>query len=99
MRRSAGGMALATLPWVVYFGVHGALGDWFTAYFYDNLFLYKGEGGGLPALAQHLWWAVRDGLPAALLLAAFLLWALLTRRFAAAGGRGRTGRGGWPLPV
>ena len=43
-----GGMALATLPWVVYFGVHGALGDWFTAYFYDNLFLYKGEGGGLP---------------------------------------------------
>ena len=86
LRRSAGGMALATLPWVVYFGVHGALGDWFTAYFYDNLFLYKGEGGGLPALAQHLWWAVRDGLPAALLLAAFLLWALLTRRFAAAGG-------------
>ena len=81
-----GGLALATLPWVVYFGVHGALGDWFTAYFYDNLFLYKGEGGGLPALAQHLWWAVRDGLPAALLLAAFLLWALLTRRFAAAGG-------------
>ena len=81
-----GGMALATLPWVVYFGVHGALGDWFTAYFYGNLFLYKGEGGGLPALAQHLWWAVRDGLPAALLLAAFLLWALLTRRFAAAGG-------------
>ena len=81
-----GGMALATLPWAVYFGVHGALGDWFTAYFYDNLFLYTGAGGGLPALAQHLWWAVRDGLPAALLLAAFLLWALLTRRFAAAGG-------------
>ena len=81
-----GGLALATLPWVIYFGVHGALGDWFTAYFYDNLFLYKGEGGGLPALAQHLWWAVRDGLPAALLLTAFLLWALLTRRFAAAGG-------------
>ena len=29
---------------------------------------------------------MRDGLPAALLLAAFLLWALLTRRFAAAEG-------------
>ena len=80
-----GGMALATLPWVIYFAVHGALGDWFTAYFYDNLFLYKGEGSGLTALAQHLWWAVRDDLPAALLLAAFLVWALLTRRFAAAG--------------
>ena len=79
-----GGMALATLPWVVYFGVTGALGDWFTCYFYDNLFLYKGEGGGLPALAQHLWWTVRDALPAAVLLTAFLLWAVLTRRFASA---------------
>ena len=79
-----GGMALATLPWAVYFGVQGALGDWFTCYFYDNLFLYKGEGGGAAALAQHLWWAVRDALPAAVLLAAFLLWAAL-RRPAAAG--------------
>ncbi|WP_455500784.1 hypothetical protein [Gemmiger sp.] len=79
-----GGMALATLPWVVYFGVHGALGDWFTAYFYDNLFLYKGEDSGAPALAQHLWWAVRDALPAAVLLAMFLLWAVCRRRFAAA---------------
>ncbi len=78
-----GGMALATLPWVVYFGVHGALGDWFTCYFYDNLFLYKGEGGGALALAQHLWWAVRDALPAAALLAAFLLWAACTKRLAA----------------
>ena len=79
-----GGMALATLPWVVYFGVHGALGDWFTAYFYDNLFLYKGEGGGISALAQHMWWAVRDALPAAGLLAMFLLWAVGTKHFAAA---------------
>ena len=79
-----GGMALATLPWVIYFGVHGALGDWFTCYFYDNLFLYKGEGGGVLTLAQHLWWAVRDALPAAVLLAAFLLWAVCTKRLAAA---------------
>ena len=79
-----GGMALATLPWVVYFGVQGALGDWFTCYFYDNLFLYKGESGGAAALAQHLWWAVRDALPAAVLLVVFLLWAAL-RRPAAAG--------------
>ena len=79
-----GGMALATLPWVMYFGVNGALGDWFTAYFYDNLFLYKGEGGGVLTLAQHLWWAVRDALPAAVLLAVFLLWAVCTKRLAAA---------------
>ena len=43
-----GGMALATLPWAVYFGVHGALGDWFTAYFYDNLFLYTGAAAARP---------------------------------------------------
>ena len=28
------GMALAALPWVDYFGVPGALGDWYTAYDY-----------------------------------------------------------------
>lgn len=79
-----GGMALATLPWVVYFGINGALGDWFTAYFYDNLFLYKGESGGVAALAQHLWWAVRDALPAAALIGVFLLWTVVTRRWAVA---------------
>ena len=75
-----GGMALATLPWVIYFGVNSALGDWFTCYFYDNLFLYKGEGGGALALAQHLWWAVRDALPTAVLLAMFLIWAAAVRK-------------------
>lgn len=80
-----GSMALATLPWVVYFGLHGALADWFTAYFYDNLFLYSGNGGGAVALVQHFWWAVRDALPGAVLLVLFLLWAVLSHRRAAAG--------------
>lgn len=80
-----GGMALATLPWVVYFGLHGALADWFTAYFYDNLFLYSGNGGGAVALVQHFWWAVRDALPGAVLLVLFLLWAVVSHRWAAAG--------------
>lgn len=76
------GMALATLPWVVYFGANGALTDWFTAYFYDNLFLYSGGGGGPAALLQHLWWAVRDALPAAVLLFAFLVWAAVSHNHA-----------------
>lgn len=80
-----GGMALATLPWVVYFGLHGALTDWFTAYFYDNLFLYSGNGGGAVALVQHFWWAVRDAFPGAVLLVLFLLWAVVPHRRAAAG--------------
>lgn len=74
------GMALATFPWVLYFGWHGALTDWFDAYFYDNLFLYSGTGGGPVALVQHLWWTVRDGLPGMLLPALFLVWAVAARR-------------------
>ena len=35
-----GGMALTALPWIIYFGIHGALGDMLTTYFYDNIFLY-----------------------------------------------------------
>ncbi len=38
------GFALSTLPWLVYFGLHGALMDWWQVYFYDNLFLYNSTG-------------------------------------------------------
>ena len=79
------GMVLATLPWVLYFGVHSALGDWFTAYFYDNLFLYSGAGNGWSGLVKHLWWAVRDALPGMVLVVIFLLWALFTRHRRVAG--------------
>ena len=42
------GFALSTLPWIVYFGLNGALIDWLKVYLYDNLFLYSaGEGAGL----------------------------------------------------
>lgn len=34
------GMLLATLPWVVYFGVNHALSDWFHTYFTINLTTY-----------------------------------------------------------
>ena len=44
------GFFLATLPWLVYFGVNGALGDWFTAYFYNNIFLYSSGPAGLAGL-------------------------------------------------
>lgn len=37
------GMLLATLPWVVYFAVNGALGSWWEVYFYDNLFRYPAD--------------------------------------------------------
>lgn len=79
-----GGLALAALPWFAYFGAHHALDAWWECYFYDNLFLYKGDGRSALTLAQHLWWAVRDDLPAVCLLAVFLLWTVLSKRHGAA---------------
>ncbi|MBR6569233.1 MAG: hypothetical protein IKK75_02155 [Clostridia bacterium] len=41
------GFVLSTLPWVIYFGVNGAVGDWLKVYLYDNLFLYSGQSAGI----------------------------------------------------
>ena len=41
-----GGMALATLPWVIYFGVNSALEDWFTCYFYETSSFIKERAAG-----------------------------------------------------
>ena len=38
------GFVLSTLPWILYFGMNGAIGDWLGVYFYDNLFRYGGAG-------------------------------------------------------
>lgn len=35
------GVVLATLPWVVYFGINNAIFDWLEVYIYDNLFYYS----------------------------------------------------------
>lgn len=78
------GLALAALPWFGYFAVNHALDSWWECYFYDNLFLYKREGSSLLTIVQHFWWAMRDALPAALLLVVFLLWAVITHHRAAA---------------
>ncbi len=37
----AAGVAVASLPILIYFAVNGALDDLWTVYFYDNLFLYS----------------------------------------------------------
>ena len=71
------GMAIPILPWFVYFGLTGALSDAYTAYIYNNVFLY---GGGAQTwgerLAQWGQYAAANAcwvLPAALGLAALLL--------------------------
>lgn len=39
-----GGMLLPMLPWLIYFGVHEALDDWYICYVYNNIFLYSELG-------------------------------------------------------
>ena len=56
----AAGAALATLPWVIYFGVNGAIGSWLKTYLYDNLFLYQdadtaGLMGRMKAMLRSGW--------------------------------------------
>lgn len=38
--RFLSGMIIATLPWIVYFGIHKAIADWVNAYFVVNLTAY-----------------------------------------------------------
>lgn len=35
------GMLLATIPWIIYFALNGALYDWFHVYIYLNVFVYS----------------------------------------------------------
>ncbi len=35
------GIGVATLPWLLYFGLNGAILPWLKTYLYDNLFLYS----------------------------------------------------------
>ena len=64
------GMAVPILPWALYFAANGALSDAYTAYLYNNIFLYSGEaaswGQKLRELAryvaQNALWAVPTAL-------------------------------------
>lgn len=81
----AAGVGLSTLPWVLYFGLNGALGDWLGTYFYDNLFLYSaaGEAAGLLQRVKAMllcgWEWLRDNLRYTLLVAAGLSWFAMRR--------------------
>lgn len=66
------GVGLATLPWLVYFGVNGALNDWFTAYFYNNLVLYSAPPAGIAAMVRQVVQALGRALAGNKLQAALL---------------------------
>ncbi|WP_196802988.1 hypothetical protein [Butyrivibrio sp. MC2013] len=35
------GMLIATIPWIIYFAINGAVMDWLYVYFYLNIFVYS----------------------------------------------------------
>ncbi len=71
------GGALATLPWILYFGLNGALGDWLKTYLYDNLFLYgAAQGGGLAGRLKEMAVSAASWLGENLRYAPLLLMAL-----------------------
>ena len=68
------GMAIPILPWAIYFAANGALRDAYTAYIYNNVFLYGGEaaswGQRLGEMARYVQKNALWAVPAALGLAA-----------------------------
>ena len=72
------GMVLPAVPWLLYFGVHHALYDWYYAYVYENVFVYSNlggqgapaEGGRLYSMAKILYWLFFDNFQYFALIAA-----------------------------
>ena len=55
------GIILATIPWLLYFGINHSIKDWLRVYLYDNLFIYSlsadsnmGVLSGIPLLKSLL---------------------------------------------
>lgn len=40
------GVFIATIPYIIYFGINNAIKDWFEVYLYDNIFLYTTSKNG-----------------------------------------------------
>lgn len=82
--RSAGmflaGMLLPIGLWCVYFACHGALGDFYTAYIHNNIFLYSDESRTLLDVAHDIWDTVRGNILWVLLAGVGMLALMLDRR-------------------
>ena len=84
----AAGMALATLPWVLYFAAHGAIGDWVQGYLWTNLTHYgvaaegvqgaarAGFGTWCRSMALLLYWQIRQNWQYFILVIAGLAWIM-----------------------
>lgn len=78
------GLAVGTLPWLAYFGLHHAIGDWLHVYIYDNLFAYSRIDGGntLLSLVQALYRGLRSLyrlLPGVILIVLGLVYGIVRK--------------------
>jgi len=82
--RSAGvfliGMLLPVAVWCAYFAFHGALDDFYTAYVYNNIFLYSDETRTLMDVVRDIWNTVRSNMLWVLLACAGMMALLFDRK-------------------
>lgn len=78
------GMLLPIALWCAYFAANGALGDFYTAYIHNNVFLYSDETRTMMDVLFDLWDTVRGNALWAAPAAAGMLALLLDRREASA---------------
>jgi hypothetical protein len=82
----AGGVLLATLPFVLYFGANHAIRDWLEVYLYDNIFLYQTgtQGNVVLRIVRNLIHgrgsAKNDFMMGMLMALLGCLWAALTQK-------------------
>ncbi len=74
------GMLLPVLLWSAYFAAHGALGDMYTAYIHNNIFLYSDGARTAMDVLHDVWDAVRDNALWVLAAAGGLLALLMDRQ-------------------
>lgn len=82
------GMFVPVVPWLIYFGINGALDDWYHVYIYTNVFIYstfgaanKGESlyDKVYGMAKILYWLILDNIQYYVLIIPGLLYALLRK--------------------
>lgn len=72
-----GAMVASSIPVIIYFGVNGALGDLWTAYFYNNIFLYQSTAPLIDRLKLILYLWIRESALYGLSYVAFLLFGIV----------------------
>lgn len=74
------GMLPPILAWCAYFAAHGALGDFYTAYIHNNIFLYSDEARTAIDVLRDIWDTVLDNFLWVLLAGVGMLGLLLDKK-------------------